>query len=81
MRHGLTRSEASTIIWRSPTTSLEIYEQANARSCRPGQVDKTVIAHLSGAAVERAVYIRLRKPRVNFKGSLPGLFTDQTLEF
>ena len=67
MTHGLTLAEANTIIWWSPTTSLEIYEQANARINRPGQVVKTVIARLSAMAVERAVYARLRKPGVNFR--------------
>jgi len=31
-----------------------------------GQVAKTVIAHLSGIAIERGVYAQLRKPGVNF---------------
>jgi hypothetical protein len=53
MTHGLTLTEAKTIIWWSPTTSLKIHEPANARINRPGQVVKTVIAHLSGIAVER----------------------------
>jgi hypothetical protein len=67
MTHELTLTEANAIIWWRPTTSLEIYEQANARINRPGQLIKTVIAHLSGTAVEGAVYARLRKPRVNLR--------------
>jgi hypothetical protein len=67
MMHGLTLTDANTIIWWSPATSLEIYEQATARINRPGQMVKTEIAHLSGTAAERGVYVRLRKPRVNFR--------------
>jgi SNF2 family DNA or RNA helicase len=80
MAHGLTLTEANVIIWYSPTTSLEIYEQANARIVRPGQTSKTLIVHLSGTAVERAVYARLQG-----KGKLQGLllemFRSQTLDF
>jgi hypothetical protein len=81
MTHGLTLTEANTIIWRNLTASLEIYEQANARINRPGQLIKTVIAHLSGTAVEGAVYARLRKPRVNFRVCSWSCSKDQTSEF
>jgi len=54
--HGLTLTAASMIIWYSPTTSLDIYEQFNARITRVGQTKKQQILHLQGAAVEKKIY-------------------------
>lgn len=76
MAHGLTLTAANTIIWYSPTNSFETYEQANARIVRPGQTSKTLIAHLVGTSVERAVYQRLQD-RKSFQGLLLGLFKGQ----
>jgi len=80
MAHGLTLVSANVVVWWSPTTSLEIYEQANARIVRPGQTSKTLVVHLSGTAVERAVYARL-KSKGRMQGILLGMFKGQTLEF
>lgn len=80
MAHGLTLVSANTVIWWSPTQSLEVYEQANARINRPGQTSKTLVVHLAGTAVERAVYARLRA-KGKMQGILLGLFADQTVEF
>ena len=49
MSHGLTLTEANTVVWFIPTTSLETYEQANGRITRPGQTKKTLIVHLCGS--------------------------------
>lgn len=76
MAHGLTLTAANTIIWYSPTNSFETYEQANARIVRPGQTSKTLIAHLVGTSVERAVYQRLQD-RKSFQGLLLDLFHRQ----
>jgi SNF2 family DNA or RNA helicase len=76
MAHGLTLTSANTIIWYSPTNSFETYEQANARIVRPGQTSKTLIAHLVGTSVERAVYARLQD-RKSFQGLLLSLFHQQ----
>lgn len=80
MAHGLTLTAANVIIWYSPTQSLEIYEQANARIVRPGQTAKTLIAHLYGTAVERATYTRLRA-RGKMQGLLLAMFREQELEY
>lgn len=40
MSHGLTLTAADTVIWAGPTTSLETFEQANARVRRIGQKHK-----------------------------------------
>lgn len=80
MAHGLTLTSANTIVWYSPTTSLEIYEQANARITRPGQTSKTLIAHLYGTTVERLTYARLRT-KSKMQNLLLTMFHQQELEF
>lgn len=80
MAHGLTLTSANTIIWYSPTNSLEIYEQANARITRPGQTAKSLIAHLSGTQVEKLTYKHLRD-RSHMQGLLLELFHQQELDF
>lgn len=75
MSHGLTLTAASTIVWFTPTTSLEIYEQANARITRPGQTHKALILNLTSTALERKLYNRLRA-KAKTQGSLLELFND-----
>ena len=75
MAHGLTLTAGSTIIWASPTTSLEIYEQANARITRPGQTQNTHIINLTSTKAETQVYTRLRK-KAAMQGALLELFED-----
>jgi SNF2 family DNA or RNA helicase len=60
LHHGVTLTAATTIIWYSPVTSLEQYEQANARIRRVGQKHKQLFLHLQSTAVERKVYAMLR---------------------
>jgi len=75
MSHGLTLTAASTICWFIPTTSLETYEQANGRITRPGQLNKTLVVHLCGSAVERKLYGMLEK-KGNVQASLLSMFAD-----
>jgi SNF2 family DNA or RNA helicase len=58
MSHGLTLTEASTIIWFAPYDDNEVYEQANARIHRQGQTNLTTVIHLCASAIEREVYKR-----------------------
>lgn len=58
MSHGLTLTQASTIIWYAPAPSNNIYTQANGRITRSGQVNNTYIIHISATALERRVYAR-----------------------
>lgn len=73
MAHGLTLTAANTIIWFSPTTSLETYEQACARITRPGQTRKQLIMHLTGSAVESKLYKRLQQ-KSSLQGALLEMF-------
>jgi SNF2 family DNA or RNA helicase len=75
MAHGLTLTAGSTIIWATPTTSLEIYQQANARITRSGQTQNTHIVNLTATKAESAVYSRLRK-KAAMQGALLELFQD-----
>ena len=75
MAHGLTLTAANTIIWFTPTTSLETYEQACARITRPGQVRKSLIIHLTGSPIETKIYRRLRE-KASLQGALLDMFND-----
>lgn len=59
--HGLTLTAANLIIWYLPITSLEIYEQANARITRVGQKHKQTILHLQSTPVEKKIYALLQR--------------------
>lgn len=59
--HGITLTAADTTIWYLPITSLEIYDQFNARFRRIGQAHKQQLLHLQGTPVERKIYRMLRE--------------------
>lgn len=61
MSHGLTLTEASTIIWYAPIDSNDTYGQANGRITRASQKYTANIIHLSGSTVERRTYKRLEQ--------------------
>lgn len=75
MSHGLTLTAANTIVWFTPTTSLETYQQANARITRPGQTHKAMIIHLQSCAIERKIYKRLQQ-KASLQGALLDMFDD-----
>ena len=63
--HGLTLTEADTIIWYAPVTSVETYLQANARIDRPGQKNTMTIVHIKGSPVEERLYSMLKNNIAN----------------
>jgi hypothetical protein len=65
--HGLTLTEADTIIWYAPVTSVETYLQANARIDRPGQKNAMTIVHIKGSPVEDRLYSMLQNNIANHK--------------
>jgi SNF2 family DNA or RNA helicase len=79
LAHGLTLTMADTIIWFSPTTSLEIYDQANMRIRRVGQKHKQLYMHFQGTPVEKRIYQLLRNKQ-NIQGELLDLFEVATQE-
>jgi len=76
MSHGLTLTAANTVVWFTPTTSLETYEQANGRVTRPGQKRKTLIVHLCGTKIETKLYARLRQ-KAKTQGTLLEMFEQE----
>lgn len=60
LAHGLTLTAADTVIWYMPITSLEIYDQANARITRVGQKHRQQVLHLQSTQVEKKIYAMLR---------------------
>ena len=69
MAHGITLTNSNVVIWWSPVYSHEMYEQANGRVVRPGQVKKTYFVHLTCCELERRVLTRL-KQKSKFQGVL-----------
>jgi len=57
--HGVTLTAANTVVWWGPTSSLEIYAQANARVHRSGQDHKCTVVQLQGSFAEKRVYALL----------------------
>lgn len=76
MAHGLTLTAANVIVWYTPSTSLETYEQACARITRYGQTRKSLIMHLTGTPVETKLYKRLQQ-KASTQGALLEMFESQ----
>tara|TARA_Y100000593_G_scaffold13285_1_gene24701 strand:- start:272 stop:1159 length:888 start_codon:yes stop_codon:yes gene_type:complete len=73
--HGVTLTAANTIVWWGPTSSLETYDQANARVHRSGQNHKCTVVQLQGSDAERHVY-RLLDKRINVHAKLTDLYKE-----
>jgi SNF2 family DNA or RNA helicase len=77
MSHGLTLTEASTVVWFAPIHSNETYRQACARVRRPGQKRTTVIVHVAACLTEQRMYDRLEK-KENVQGVLLDLLKEMS---
>jgi SNF2 family DNA or RNA helicase len=77
LAHGITLTTANTIVWYAPVTSLEIYEQANARIRRVGQKNKQLVLHLQGTPVERKIY-KLLQNNQQVQDAFLEMFADAT---
>lgn len=73
--HGVTLTEADTIVWWGPTSSLDIYAQANARAHRAGLRHPVTVVNLQGSSAEKHVY-RLLNNRIIDNEKLVALFRD-----
>jgi SNF2 family DNA or RNA helicase len=62
--HGVTLTRANTVVWWGPTSSLETYDQANARVHLSGQTHKCTVVQLQGSDAEKHVY-RLLDRKIN----------------
>ena len=77
LAHGLTLTAADTVIWYSPITSLDIYDQANARISRIGQAHKQQVIHLQSTSVERKIY-RLLQAKARVQDELLAMLAQAT---
>ncbi len=77
--HGLTLTEADTIIWYAPVTSVETYLQANARINRPGQKNAMTIVHIKGSEVENRLYSMLQS-NINNHQKIIDLYREMVSE-
>ena len=75
--HGLTLTAADTIVWFGPITSLEIYDQANARIHRVGQKHKQTYVHMHATPIEKYVY-KLLINKINAQDQLLKLLEEAT---
>jgi len=73
--HGVTLTAANTVVWWSPTPSLEIFAQANARVHRSGQTNKCTVVQLHSAPVEHRIY-KLLQDRVYVHSKMVALYED-----
>lgn len=77
--HGITLTAASTIIWYAPTTSVEVYLQANARIDRPGQRNPMTVVHIKGSGIESHIYSMLRN-NINNHNKIIDLYRQEVEE-
>lgn len=79
LAHGVTLTAANTVVWFAPVTSLEIYEQANARIRRVGQKNKQLFLHLQSTPVERKIY-KLLQDNQQVQDAFLEMFADATMQ-
>lgn len=73
MAHGVTLTEADTIIWYGPVMKYEVFQQFNGRIIRPGQKRTQLIYLLEGSEIEKRFYSALRSNGV-MQETILGMF-------
>ena len=73
--HGLTLTAANTFIWCSPLVKPEIFQQANERMDRPGQVQRMTQARIYANSIERKYY-EVMDSRQDWQNGLLNLYTE-----
>lgn len=78
LAHGITLTAANVVVWFAPITSLEIYQQANARIRRIGQKNKQLVLHFQSTSVERKIY-KLLQANQQVQDQFLDMFADETM--
>jgi SNF2 family DNA or RNA helicase len=71
LAHGITLTTSNVVVWFSPIYSHEVWEQANGRITRPGQIRTQYIISLTCTGLESRVLQRLKE-----KKALQGLLLN-----
>ncbi len=75
--HGITLTEADTVVFYGPLMSVELYLQCIARADRKGQTAARVrVIHIQSSPVEQKMFKALQT-KVNDHSLLVGLFDDE----
>lgn len=77
--HGVTLTEADTVVFWSPVLSVETYLQCIARIDRVGQRNSMTVIHLQGSEMERRMYTMLQN-KVDIHQKLVDLYRDELEE-
>jgi SNF2 family DNA or RNA helicase len=77
MAHGLTLTQADTIIWYAVMPDLDIYDQACGRITRVNQTRRTHIIHIVSTQVERKIANTLQR-RGNIQAALLEMYKTET---
>lgn len=77
--HGITLTNSDTIIWVTPPTSFEVYDQANGRIYRKGQTRKCTIYRIYQDYVSHALIKRLDE-RTSLQNTLLGILENNSID-
>ena len=79
MAHGLTLTEAATMVFYAPIFSNEETKQIIERINRPGQKNKMLIVRMYGCSLEQKIYQKTAAKAIN-ENDLLELFKQEILE-
>lgn len=77
--HGITLTNSDTIIWVTPPTSFEVYDQANGRIYRKGQTRKCTIYRIYQDFVSHALLKRLDE-RTTLQNTLLQILENNSID-